>query len=71
MNGIEQAVNKAGENGVTVIAELIGTSPQFVSMSKRRGWLPLDKAQIVSDTYGIPLPDLVRKDIAAALRRQA
>jgi hypothetical protein len=71
MNGVQRAVEAAGENGVTRIAEQIATTTQFVSMSKRRGWLPLEKARIVSELYGIPLADLVRADIASALRAQA
>ena len=71
MNGVERAVEAAGENGVTRIAEQIGTTTQFVSISKRRGWFPLEKARIVADIYAIPLPDLVRADIASALRAQS
>jgi hypothetical protein len=67
MTAIDQAIEKAG--GREQLAALIGTTPQFITNSKRKGYLPLERAKIVADTYGIPLIELVRKDIADAMRR--
>ena len=67
MTGIEQAIKQAGS--VMALADLIQTTPQFVTNSKRKGYLPLERAKIVQDAYGIPLRELVRKDIADAMNR--
>ena len=69
MTGIDKAIQKAGSHAA--FGEAIGTSAAFVTQSRRRGWLPLQRAQIAAELYGIPLVDLVRKDIAAALRAQS
>lgn len=66
---LEQAVQQAG--GLPELASLLSCSKQFVHASVNRGWLPLEKAKIVSDLYGIALVDLVRSDIADAMRLAA
>jgi hypothetical protein len=63
---IADAVEKAG--GYQALADHLECSKQFVHSSEQRGWLPMEKAKIVNSLYGIPLIDLVRKDIADAMR---
>lgn len=68
-SAIEKAVEKAGSQAA--LAEQIGVKPQFLTKALRQGWLPLDRAKVVNDLYGIPLVDLVRNDIADAMRSAA
>jgi hypothetical protein len=63
---IRQAVDQAG--GYQPLADQLSCTKQFVHASEQRGWLPLEKAKIVSGLYGIALVDLVRSDIADAMR---
>ena len=67
MTGIERAIKEAG--GPTALGDLVGTTQQFIQSAKQKGYLPLERAKIASDAYGIPLIDLVRPDIADAMRR--
>lgn len=73
-NGVQRAVEKAAGEGGTfyqgakAIADLFGVNVQFIyAAARKKGYLPLERARIVSDTYGIPLADLVKADIRAAL----
>lgn len=65
MNGVEKAIKQAGT--LKALGNLIGTSPEFVFKSAKKGYLPLERARIASDTYGIPLVELVRPDIRRAI----
>jgi hypothetical protein len=69
IDGITAAVDKAGSQAK--LAEQIGVRPQFITKALRQGWLPMEKAKIVNDLHGIPLIDLVRADIADAMRLAA
>ena len=66
---IDTAIEKAG-NGVRLAIQL-DVSPQYISKARRQGWLSLDKAKIVHDLYGIPLVDLVHRDLAGVMRAAA
>lgn len=66
---IEDAVRQAG--GYQQLADQLSCSKQFVHASEKRGWLPMEKAKIASSLYGIALVDLVRTDIADAMRLAA
>lgn len=66
---IQEAIDKAGSQAA--LGDQIKTSKQFVGKAVQQGWLPLEKAKIVHDLYGIPLVDLVRDDIADAMRLAA
>lgn len=59
--GIDRALAAAGggPEAYKRIAELLGTSLNFVYLSKRRGYFPPERARMISDAYGIPLTDLV------------
>lgn len=69
-SAIEQALRAAGGE-VTIsripLADKLGVSPQAVHEWLHRGWMPLDRAKQVSDWFGIPLRELVKDDIAAAM----
>lgn len=68
--GIERAIDTAGggAEGCKAVAQLLGTSVQFIYNSRRKGYLPIDRARVIADTYGVPLADLVRADVREALR---
>ena len=76
--GVESALRKAdpeapGEitpNSYKKIAELLGTSLQFIYKSQKKGFLPPDRARTVADAYGIPLADLVSPANRALLNAQ-
>lgn len=65
-SGIQRAVDAAGSQAA--LANQLEVSQQFIHKSVRKGYLPLDRAQAVSAIYGIDLADLVRPDIANAMR---
>lgn len=69
-DGLEKAVKAAGGEQ-TMLAVALQVTPQFINTSLRKGYLPLSKAQMVADMYGIPLVDLVRDDIRAAMLRNS
>jgi hypothetical protein len=70
-SGIDKALEKAGGDTVYQQAEnlrlLLGTSIQFIYNCRRKGWFPIGRARQISDAYGIPLSELVRADVRAAL----
>lgn len=68
-SGIERAIHEAGGEvaGIKAIAELLGVTPNAIYKFRRKGWFPTDRARRVSEVYGIPLADLVRSDVRAAL----
>lgn len=72
-NGVQQAVDKAANGGTfyagaDAIAKLLGVKIQFIyAAANKKGYLPVDRARVVSDTYGVPLADLVKADVRAAL----
>lgn len=70
-NGIDKALEKTGEATFYAqakkLAELLGVTVQFIYKSQKKGWLPIGRARQVSDAYGIPLDELVRADVRAAL----
>jgi hypothetical protein len=68
-SGVQRAIDAAGggPEGHKKIAELLGTSVQFIYGAKRRGFFPVDRARIVADVYAIPLVDLVRSDLRALI----
>lgn len=70
-NGVEQAIIKAGggTEGIAKLAELFGCTPQAITNFRRKGWFPPERAQQVSDVYGIPVAELVRSDIRQLLNR--
>lgn len=65
-NGINRAIEAAGSE--EILADQLGVSQQFINKSKKKGFLPIERARIAADLHGIPLIDLVRADIAAAMR---
>lgn len=70
---VEKAAGEDGTvyQGAMILKDLLGCSVEFIYACLRKGWFPVDKARIVSDTYGIPLADLVKADIRAALNAQS
>lgn len=68
--GIEKAITAAGGEQ-QMLGDALGVTKQFINTSLRKGYLPLDKAKVAADLYGIPLIELVRSDIADAMRRQS
>lgn len=68
-NGVDKAIAAAGggPDGKKALAELFGCKVQFINTCLRKGWFPTDRARQVADAYGIPLVDLVRADVRAAL----
>lgn len=66
---IQQAIDAAGSQAK--LATDLGVSQQFVNKALKQGWLPLEKAKIANGLYGIALVDLVRDDIASAMRLAA
>lgn len=72
-NGVQRAIDKAAGDGTfyagaDAIAKLLGVKIQFIyAAANKKGYLPVDRARVVADTYGIPLVDLVKADIRAAL----
>ena len=60
-SGVERLIEAAGggPEAYKKIAADIGTSVNFIYLSVGRGYLPPEKARIVSDLYGVPLADLV------------
>jgi len=64
-SAIDKAIEKAG-NGLALAVQL-DVSPQYISKARGQGWLSYDKAKIVHDLYGIPLVDLVHKDLARVM----
>ncbi len=71
-HGVQKAIDAAGGNGPghRKLAEMFGTSVQFIYNAKRKGWLPPERARMVMDTFGVPMRDLVHPDIAALLDAQ-
>lgn len=72
--GVDIALEKAGggiDAACKAIADLFNPpiSAEAIYKFRRQGWFPLERAKIVSERYDIPLADLVRGDIAEALRR--
>lgn len=67
MTGIEKAIQAAGSGDL--LAEALGVTPQFITNSKRKGYLPLERAKAVAEMHAIPLIELVRPDIADAMKR--
>lgn len=67
--GIKRAVSAAGSE--RKLGDALGVTQQFIGKSVRKGWLPLERAHTASQLYGIELVDLVRPDIAAAMRAQS
>lgn len=65
-NGIDRAIEAAGS--IHELGRQLGVSAQFIHKSKKKGHLPVDRARQVVELYGIPLIDLVRGDIASAMR---
>jgi hypothetical protein len=68
-NGVKRAIVAAGSQAA--LGDALGVTKQFIGKSERKGWLPLERAQTASQLYGIALVDLVRPDIAAAMRAQS
>lgn len=72
-NGVQRAIEKAAGGGTfyqgaLAIATLLGVKIQFLyAAANKKGYLPVERARVVSDTYGIPLADLVKADVRAAL----
>ncbi|MFL6728085.1 MAG: YdaS family helix-turn-helix protein [Sphingomicrobium sp.] len=66
MSGVQQAIDKAG--GKKPLADLFGVTEQAINRFLTKGYFPLERARQVADVYGIPLADMVRDDIALALR---
>lgn len=74
MNAVQKLIDKAKTDdkaGLTVLAELFDVSRQAVDKFGRQGWMPVDRARVASQKYDIPIRDLVRPDIAAAMDQQA
>ena len=75
--GVDAALRKAGgtdevtPEGFKRIAELIGTSTEFVYNCRRKGFFPVDKARMIFDAYGVPLIDLVSDTNRALLKSAA
>lgn len=66
---IQQAIAAAGSQAK--LATDLGVSQQFIDKAEKQGWLPLERAKAANALYGIPLVDLVRDDIASAMRLAA
>lgn len=66
---IQQAIDAAGSQAK--LATDLSVSQQFIGKALKQGWLPLEKAKIANGLYGIALIDLVRDDIASAMRLAA
>jgi hypothetical protein len=75
MSGIDKALEAAGGGTLSPdsykkIAELLGTSTEFIYNCRRKGWFPPERARVVANAYGVPLADLVSPTNRALLNAQ-
>lgn len=75
-SGVERAIEAAAPGkstieGARALAALFNCEVQFIYQCRRKGWFPIPRAQQVAETYGIPLADLVKAEVRAALNANA
>jgi hypothetical protein len=71
-NGVKIAIEKIGGDEPAAIRKLAGMfdppiSPEAVYKFRRQGWWPLERARTISEKLDLPLADLVKDDVRAAL----
>jgi hypothetical protein len=69
-NGVDLVIEKEGgepAEAIKTIAGHLGVSVPAVYKFRRQGWWPLERAQALAERYDLPLADLVKEDMRAAL----
>lgn len=66
MTGIAKCVAAAGTQ--TLVAEALAISQQAVHGFVQQGYFPIDRAIQAQRIWGVPFAELVRPDIAEAIR---
>ena len=66
MTGIDQCISAAGSQ--TAVAEVLDITPQAVQGFVQKGYFPIDRAIQAQRIWGVAFADLVRPDIAEAIR---
>lgn len=64
-NAVDKVIEAAG--GRAALAEFFDVKLQAIHGFRQKGWLPLDRAKAAAERYGLPLRDLVRKDVREAM----
>lgn len=66
--GVQRAIDAAG--GKSELASRWNVTYQAIDKFDRQGFFPLDRAQRAAADFDIPLRDLVRADLRAAMDSQ-
>lgn len=70
-NPVNRAIAAAGNGDVTEgrrnLSAFFDVKVQALDGFRRKGYFPLDRAKAVAERYGLPLRELVRPDIRAAM----
>lgn len=65
VSGIRTAVEKAGSQAE--LARALGVTPQSVQLWLHQGFVPMQRAQEIENTYGVPRIDLVSAKVRNAM----
>lgn len=66
MTGIDRCVTAAGSQ--LLVAEALDITQQAVHMFVKQGYFPIDRAIQAQRIWAVPFVELVRPDIAEAIR---
>lgn len=69
MTGIKQAIELAG--GVNALAHALGVTHQAVYTWAKRGWVPMQRAVQIEQTYNIPRTQLLKPELVAVFTAHA
>lgn len=65
LSGVDKAVLLAGRDGRAVLASTLGVSRQAIHQYVQQRWMPIDRARVVHQLFGIPMVELVKPETAA------
>ena len=63
MTGIKLAIDLAG--GACALAHNLGVTHQAIYTWAKRGWVPMQRAVQIEQTYNIPRAELLKPEIVA------